>query len=94
MRAAQFLVVFTPILDVKCQWAVLENTGTNIHTDRHTHTVLVGLLPDVQFSQLSDHCSQWEMQFQKCWSLLRRVSYSNYLPGSWARAASQLAAKF
>lgn len=53
MRAAQFLGFFTPILDVKCQWAVLENTGTNLYT--HTHTLsCLGLLPDVQFSQLSE----------------------------------------
>lgn len=80
MRAAQFLGFSTPILDVKCQRAVLENTGTNIYT--HTHTLSwLGLLPDVQFSQLSEQGSQWEKQFQKCWSLPRIVSYSNYLPG-------------
>lgn len=52
------------------------------------------MLLDVQFPQLSEQGSQWEKLFQKCWSLTRRVSYSNSLPRRQARVASQLAAKF
>lgn len=73
----------------KSQWVVLGNTCKYIRVLSRWDMLL-----DVQFPQLSEQGSQWEKLFQKCWSLPRRVSYSNSLPGRQARVASQLAAKF
>lgn len=69
---------------------------THAQTYTRTHTLCPGeaFCRMSNFPSFSEQGSRWEKQFQKCWSLPRRVSYSNSLPGRWARVASQLAAKF